>query len=522
MQAPQLSISGTRDYAGDDALALQAARDAIGATLRRYAYAAINPPILESALPFLNRSGEDIRRQMYIFPDPAGQELCLRPELTIPVCRAYLRQLHGQLPGQGAGRSVSAREARLSYFGPAFTYETASEGRHRQFYQAGAEYIAAATREAADAEIFAAALDCLQAAGLTQTAIEIGDVEVRNAFIDQLPIDDRSKARIRRIALRNPNAAALAATAGTAAVVAEETNQFGELASLLAAAEPGKAELLIREVFALADVRHVGGRTPEEIVERLASRSAQQAEPISAELIEGVVALLNIRAAPETAFKAIREHFRKFRIGAIDAVLERCEKRLGYVEAYRDGPVAVQFNVGLRRGLDFYTGFLFEIYAKDMRQIGHVCGGGRYDNLLEGLGASEATPAVGFGIGLDRLLLALQKAGARGADDTLKTDAFVVAVGNTPHEQCIRAAAALRAAGWAVELDSSGRDQESAVRYATQHKICRVVFVSEGDLKKGQVRVRDLPGREDRAMALSSLAADGKGDGAAEPASKRK
>lgn len=518
MQVPQFSISGTRDYAGDDAVALQAARDAIGAALRRYAYAAINPPILESALPFLNRSGEDIRRQMYIFSDPAGQELCLRPELTIPVCRAYLRQTQGK----DAGRGASAREARLSYFGPAFTYEAAREGHYRQFYQAGAEYIGAPAREAADAEILAAALDCLQAAGLTQTSVEIGDVEVRNAFIDQLPISDKLKTRIRRIALRNPNAAALAATAETAAAAGEETNQFGELASLFAATEPGKAELLIREIFALADVRHVGGRTPEEIVERLASRAAQQTEPISAELIQGVVALLNIRGAPETAFKAIREHFRKFRIGAIDAVLERCDKRMRYVEAYRGGPVAMQFNVGLRRGLEYYTGFLFEIYAKDMRQIGHVCGGGRYDNLLEGLGGPEAIPAVGFGIGLDRLLLALQKAGARGADDAPSADALLVTAGKASHEQCIRAAAALRAAGWAVELDSSGRDEESAVRHASKHKISRIAFVSESDLNKGQIRIRDLAAREERVVALSSITADGRAGGSTVRPSKRK
>jgi ATP phosphoribosyltransferase regulatory subunit len=515
MQAPQPSISGTRDYAGDDAVALQAARDAIGAMLRRYAYAAIDPPILESPLPFLNRSGEDIRRQMYIFPDPAGQEVCLRPELTIPVCRAYLRQLQAK----DGRRNAPAREARLSYFGPAFTYEAAREDRYRQFYQAGAEYIGAPSREAADAEILAAALDCLAAAGLTQTSIEIGDVEIRNAFIDQLPINDKSKARIRRIALRNPKNAALAA-AGTAAV-ADETNQFGELASLLAAAEPGKAELLIREIFALADVRHVGGRTPEEIVERLTSRTAQQAEPISAELIEAVIALLNIRAAPDAAFKAIREHFRKFRIAAVEPVLERCEQRLRYVEAYRGEPPAVQFNVGLRRGLEYYTGCLFQIYAKDMRQIGHVCGGGRYDNLLEGLGAAESIPAVGFGIGLDRLLLALQKSGSRDAEETPTVNALVVATGKAEHEQCIRAAAALRAAGWSVELDSSERDEDSALSYARKHKISCVVSVSESDLKKGQIRVRRLADRDERVVALSSLANDAK-NGAGEPSSKKR
>ncbi len=517
MQAPQPSISGTRDYAGDDAVALQAARDAIGATLRRYAYAAIDPPILESALPFLNRSGEDIRRRMYIFPDPAGQEVCLRPELTIPVCRAYLRQLQAK----DARRNAPAGEARLSYFGPAFTYEADREDHYRQFYQAGGEYIGAPSREAADAEILAAALDCLQAAGLEQTSIEIGDVEIRNAFIDQLPVNDKSKARIRRIALRNPKNAALAAAAGAAAAGADEANQFGELAALLAAAEPGKAELLIREVFALADVRHVGGRTPEEIVERLTSRTAQQAEPISAELIEAVAALLNIRAAPDAAFKTIREHFREFRIAAVEPVLERCERRLRYVAAYRGAPVAVQFNVGLRRGLEYYTGCLFEIYAKDMRQIGHVCGGGRYDNLLEGLGANESIPAVGFGIGLDRLLLALQKSAIRNAEDGPVIDALVIAAGKTRHEQCIRAAAALRAAGWSVELDSSERDEAGALSYARNRKIACIVSVSESDLKKGQVRVRRLADRDERVVALSSLADEAK-NGAREPSGRKK
>ena len=157
-----------------------------------------------------------------------------------------------------------------------------------------------------------------------------------------------------------------------------------------------------------------------------------------------------------------------------------------------------------------------------MRQIGHVCGGGRYDNLLEGLGANEQIPAVGFGIGLDRLLLALQKTGTRGAADTYNADALVVAAGKTRHEQCISAAAALRAAGWSVELDSSGRDEESALRYAAKRKISRIVFVSESDLKRGQVRVRDLARRDDRVVALASLTANGTGDGATEPASNRK
>lgn len=507
MQAPQPRISGTRDYVGEDAIALQTARDAIEAALRRYAYAAVDPPILESALPFLNRSGEEIRRHMYIFPDPGGREVCLRPELTIPVCRAYLRQLQGSAnPEGGEG------EARLSYFGPAFTYESALEGRYRQFYQAGAEFIGAQSREAADAEILAAALDCLDATGLKDAVVEIGDVDIRNAFIDNLPISERSKTRIRRITLRNQKDPRAAAGA-PAHELSETTNEFGALASLLAAVETGQAELLIREVFALADVRHVGGRTPEEIVERLTSRTAQQAEPISTELIQGVTALLNIRAKPDAAFTAIRNHFAQFGIAAIAPVLERCERRLCYLAAYGRRPASLQFNVGLRRGLEYYTGFMFEVFAKGATPVGHVCGGGRYDNLLEGLGAAAPIPAVGFGIGLDRLLAALTKVHAAASSATRAPQALVVAAEtNDGWEDSIRIAATLREAGWSVELESSGRNEKSALACAAKRRIAYVVFAGGEDAHKDKVRIRRLADRAEQRVAIASLPAFVKGE----------
>lgn len=505
MQAPQPRISGTRDYAGDDAVALRTARDAIEATLRRYAYAAIDPPILESSAPFLNRSGEDIRRHMYIFADPGGREVCLRPELTIPVCRAYLRQL------QAAGQAPAEREARLCYFGPAFRYESDSEGRYRQFYQAGAELIGAKLTEAADAEILAVALDALEAAGIADAAIEIGDVDIRDAFIDHLPIDERSKTRIRRITLRNPKDARIVSALAGQRADDEAANEFGELATLFAAAEPGKAELLIREVFALADVRHVGSRTPEEIVERLTSRVAQQAAPISAELIQGVLDLLKIRGKPEAAFAAIRKHFRSFKIDAIEPVLKRCETRLRYFDAYRQKPAALEVNVGLLRGLEYYTGFLFDVFAKGLAAVGPVCGGGRYDNLLEGLGANRSIPAVGFGIGLDRLLVALAGAQKTSTAATLAPQALVVAADADGYEDGIRVGAALRDAGWSVELDASGRDARGARDDAAKRKIPYVVTVGADGVKKGHVRIRRLADRTDETVAIAALPAYAKG-----------
>jgi histidyl-tRNA synthetase len=261
-------------------------------------------------------------------------------------------------------------------------------------------------------------------------------------------------------------------------------------------------------------VRHVGGRTPEEIVERLISRTAQQAEPISAELMQGVLDLLKIRAKPEAAFKAIRDHFRAFKIAAIEPILERCETRLAYFNAYGQSPAALYFNVGLRRGLEYYTGFLFEVSAKNLPQIGHVCGGGRYDNLLEGLGANASIPAVGFGIGLDRLLLALQKADAPSRDASAP-QALVVAEEKARHAECIRVSALLREAGWSVELELSGRTERDALAYAAKHNVPCVIFVGDGKAKEGALRVRRLDERTDRHLTFADLQAYAQAESAA-------
>jgi ATP phosphoribosyltransferase regulatory subunit len=511
MQTLQPRVAGTRDYVGDDARFLQTRRDALDIAFRSYGYASIDPPILERSAPFLDRSGEDIRRRMYIFPDPGGREICLRPELTISACRAYLRQL--QAP-EGEAQFSPEREARLCYVGPAFRYESTGEGRYRQFTQAGAELIGARHQEAADAEILAVALEALSGAGLKDASVEIGDLSILHAFIDGLPIAERSKPRLRRLALRSrKEARLLSAVSSMDTTASGETIDLSELGSLLASIEPGKAELLIREVLALADVRHVGGRTSEEIVERLISRTAQEAaEPISREIMEGIWTLLSIRASPPSAFEAVRDHFRAFQIPSIDPVLDRCRERLRLFAAYGYDRTPLEFNVGLRRGLEYYTGFVFEIYSQDFREVGHLCGGGRYDNLLEALGANLSIPAVGFAIGLDRLLVALRKSDVDPPSHSNGPDALVVAAGSVTQEQCIRVSVGLRRAGWSVETETSGRRARSALSYALKRKIPYLVFVGEDEIKNGQVRIKRLDDRNDQLVELKNLETYVKGE----------
>src|ERR1700733_3290317 len=134
-------------------------------------YARAEPAILQPAEPFLDLSGEDIRKSLYLTTDASGEELCLRPDLTIPVARDYLAS-------KGAGQPAG-----FSYLGPVFRYRG---GRPSEFLQAGIESFGRQDRAAADAEILALALEATAAFGLTDVEIRTGDVALYTALIDAL------------------------------------------------------------------------------------------------------------------------------------------------------------------------------------------------------------------------------------------------------------------------------------------------------------------------------------------------
>ena len=164
MPAAVAPIEGARSANWADALLLSFAQAG---------YIRAEPSILQPAEPFLDLSGEDIRKSLYLTTDTSGEELCLRPDLTIPVARDYLAS------GQ------AGRPAGFSYLGPVFRYRP---GRPSEFLQAGIESFGRQDRAAADAEMLALALEAASACGVSQVEIRTGDVALFNALIDALQL----------------------------------------------------------------------------------------------------------------------------------------------------------------------------------------------------------------------------------------------------------------------------------------------------------------------------------------------
>src|ERR1700751_3662141 len=147
--------------------------DALLLSLAQAGYRRAEPAIIQPAEPFLDLSGEDIRKSLYLTTDMSGEELCLRPDLTIPVARDYLASPRA---GQPAG---------FSYLGPVFRYRW---GRPSEFLQAGIESFGRQDRAAADAEMLALALEATTAFGVSDVEIRTGDVALFNTLIDALQL----------------------------------------------------------------------------------------------------------------------------------------------------------------------------------------------------------------------------------------------------------------------------------------------------------------------------------------------
>lgn len=150
--------------------------------------------------------------------------------------------------------------------------------------------------------------------------------------------------------------------------------------------------------------------------------------------------------------------------------------------------IAYQLNPRLVRGLDYYTHTAFEIQSDDLGAQATVCGGGRYDGLVAQLGGPE-TPAVGWAIGLERLILLLQQ---RAAVPPVTLDFYLVSRGEQAEAQALLLSQKLRQAGFAVELDLSGSAFDKQLKRAVRNGAIACLILGEAEATAQTVQLKWL------------------------------
>ncbi|HMK79107.1 MAG TPA: ATP phosphoribosyltransferase regulatory subunit [Xanthobacteraceae bacterium] len=360
--------------------------EALLAHYERAGYVRVAPAILQPAEPFLDLSGEDIRRRMFLTTDPNGNELCLRPDLTIPVSRDYLAS---HAAGEVAG---------FCYLGPVF--------RHRgdapaEFVQAGIESFGRHDTAAADAEMFALGLEATAHYGIARPEIRMGDVGLFAALIAALNLAPAWKRRLIKDFNRSGSLAHDLDQLVADATI-ERPDYQGVLAAL-AGSDPKAAHALVTDLLSIAGINAVGGRSIGEIADRFLEQAALGA---SAGLPRATRALIEqflaISGDPDESADALRTLAEENELD-LSVALDLFESRTGFLAGQGVDVSRVKFSTAFGRGLDYYTGFVFELHDGAQRVERQLVAGGRYDGLLSRLGAAEPIPAVGFSVWIERL-----------------------------------------------------------------------------------------------------------------------
>ncbi len=361
--------------------------EALLAAYERAGYARVVPPILQPAEPFLDLSGEDIRKRMYLTTAPNGEELCLRPDLTIPVARDYLAS-----PSAG-------KPAGFCYCGPVFRHRA---DQPAEFLQAGIESFGRTDTAAADAEMLVLGLEATAHYGLAAPAIQTGDVALFASLIAALDLAPAWKRRLIKDFNHKSNLAQDLVRLTLNGNHARPEYQ-GVLAAL-AGSDPKGAHALVTDLLSIAGINAVGGRSVGEIADRFLEQAALGASVrLPREVHALIERFLTIEGDLDDAAGKLRALADEGQMTAqLAPVLDLFETRTGFLAAQSVDLKRLRFSTAFGRGLDYYTGFVFEL--TDPNRTGDpLVAGGRYDGLLTRLGSAEPIPAVGFAVWIERL-----------------------------------------------------------------------------------------------------------------------
>src|SRR6202050_5362338 len=355
----------------------------------RAGYAQTEPPMLQPAEPFLDLSGEDIRRRMFLTSDPEGRELCLRPDLTIPVSRDYLASPDA---GKAAG---------FCYLGAVFRHR---EGAAAEFVQAGIESFGRTDKAAADAEMLALGLEATTHYGLNAPEIRMGDVGLFSAFIAALDLAPVWKRRLVKDFNRKTSLAH-----DLDQITLNSANGAPEYQGVLSAlsnSDPKAAHHLVTDLLSIAGIAAVGGRSVAEIADRFLEQAALNAPTrLPRETRALIERFLSVAGDPDEAAGGRTRHAGGGPHGPARApgaaVRDVSETSAGFLAARGVDVRGIKFSTGFGRGFDYYTGFVFELH--DPRGKSALVAGGRYDGLLSRLGAHAPIPAVGFAASIEEL-----------------------------------------------------------------------------------------------------------------------
>ncbi len=188
----------------------------------------------------------------------------------------------------------------------------------------------------------------------------------------------------------------------------------------------------------------------------------------------------------------------------LDHICDECREHFETLKKYLEA-LGLEYVVDPRivRGLDYYTKTAFEIITDEVGKRGTICGGGRYDKLVEDCGGPD-TPGVGFGMGLERTILTLENQGIE-IPKPKGLDVFIVTIGDTASYEGFKLLSRLREMGLVADIDHLNRSVKSQFKYADKLMAGYTIVIGEEELSKGVAKLRDMVDGSETEIALDNI-----------------
>ena len=188
----------------------------------------------------------------------------------------------------------------------------------------------------------------------------------------------------------------------------------------------------------------------------------------------------------------------------IDYLCDDCRDAFEQLKANLDA-MGIEYVVdpGIVRGLDYYTKTAFEFVTTKIGAQGTVCGGGRYDKLVEEVGG-PSTPGVGFGLGKERLLLTMEACGVEIPEPS-GADVFIAVMGDEAKAAGLKLMRELRKQGIAVQMDIMGRNIKNQFKYANRINARKTVVIGQDELEKNSFAIKDMATSQQVNVPMESI-----------------
>lgn len=179
----------------------------------------------------------------------------------------------------------------------------------------------------------------------------------------------------------------------------------------------------------------------------------------------------------------------------LDYLCKECSDHFKTLQGYLTAMnIDFKINPKIVRGLDYYTKTVFEFVTTDIGAQGTVCGGGRYDGLIEELGG-QPTPSLGFAMGLERLILTMQKQGCNFLENE-SCDLYIASMGENAHIKAMTLTQKLREEGYWVEYDVMDRGLKAQMKYSNKLKAKFTMIIGDDELSAGKAKIQNTETRD--------------------------